>query len=399
MHSQLVSRLRKNFLEDQSPERKPPAGTTPPTSCPPTPPRPRLPKYFQPTPFLPLDSPPPLLPRHQQEYANKSDAEEITQTSSITLSPKMMHKTYMEDSSMDYDDDLPETLPPTFLSPKTLRKTYHSDYVSSGEEPDTRMAPSPKAVKKFDSKAKASLKRDNIVKPQPLVPVPKPQKLGKIYDPSNTDTKPKKVPPLISPKPVRRNLTDGYVSDSSYKPVQVSNAQINLSNCKRTESKKNVEILKKELQSYVKESEKSVKKLDEPPTMEEIKKSFLTPKFHRRKNIIGDSAKDSLSVTHTVPQSPKFLRRKNFWRDISVSSEEGGSDSGLPPSGTKGEKRKKSGGLKLFRKMREKLSDIGFPGIDECCVKHVFFRLTFISERFLIKNSFLMHSFESKLSV
>ncbi|XP_053392594.1 sorbin and SH3 domain-containing protein 1-like isoform X12 [Mercenaria mercenaria] len=404
------SRLMQNFINAED------IGShwqTPPSSCPSTPPRPRLPKYFKPTPFLPRDSPPPVLPRHLMEHS-ESDIS-LPHCQAYAPSPPLRQRTFLSDFSPSSDEGT-HRFRPVIPSPKLLRRTYLRDFSSGSAESLSEsqpMIPSPQSLRKtlhgnappslgegetkhplFKQSVRALRKKffqdlapssdDDTIKSEIVVPPPKSvRSIIEDFTTPNEELKSEtktlkakeikiKTPPPVSPKPVRRKLVETNVakkeqvnaSSPPQKPLQTAFLQI-VSVSGKDEETQNPTIApakhdfpspmssKKIIsQEFIQENETTKTMSDEKPS----------PKFWQRRKMFDFSSdlEEGPRKSRSVPASPKLTLRQ-FWRDYSPSSE-GGTDIMRPTSGSKNiSKSKKSKGLSLFGRMRRKLLDMGIP--------------------------------------
>lgn len=362
--------------------------STPSSSCPATPPRPRLPKYFKPTPFLPRDSPPPVLPRHLDSNLIKSHDEEVplaplrqrtflsdfSQDSDenshrfrpVIPSPKLLRHTFLRDSSSDSFEH-PSVCSPTVKSPKYSKKTFNAD-VCQGFEKNSKSLPVAESIRLLrtaffqdlsGSRDKGSGYSENVSSFK--------SEYGKVDK--------AKVPPPVSPKPSRKKVVGSlpnnvrtstsaigeHVKDRKTGTLSHTASGTILKSEKEEMHNEHLDRLLKPVSKEVSKEFKSKKDVDKkvPPAVEH------SPKLFGRKmnQKVLSGFKDNTIKSRSVPASPKLTVRQ-FWRDYSPSSEEGGSDTGVLSSRSKHtSKTKRSKGLSLFRKMRNKLLDVGIPGI------------------------------------
>lgn len=362
--------------------------STPSSSCPATPPRPRLPKYFKPTPFLPRDSPPPVLPRHLESNLIKTHDEEVP------LVP-LRQRTFLSDFSQDSDENS-DRFRPVIPSPKLLRHTFLRDSSSDSLEHPSVCSPavqSPKYSKKTFNDVCQGFE-ENISRSSPVAEsirllrtaffqdLSGNRDKGTAYSENVSSLKSEhgkvdktKVPPPVSPKPSKKKIV-GSLPNNVQSPTSAIGEHVKdgktgtlthtasgkiLRSGKEEMHNVHLDRLSKPVSKEVSKEFKSKKDVDKKvsPAVED------SPKLFGRKmnQKVLSGYKDNTIKSRSVPASPKLTLRQ-FWRDYSPSSEEGGSDTGVLSSRSKHtSKTKRSKGLSLFRKMRNKLLDVGIPGI------------------------------------
>ena len=365
---------------------------TPPSSCPSTPPRPRLPKHFKPTPFIPRDSPPPVLPRHFGEYTESDTSQ------SVPPSPPQRQRTFLSDISPSSDEGT-HRFRPVIPSPKLLRRTNFRDFSSASSESLTgsqdsltrsfhhfdvtdtapNFTQSVKELrKKFfedvshrsdDNSSKSEIivpptKSVHSIKEQFISPAKEHESETKIPVVKKLKTK---IPPPISPKPVRRKLTEKNndtsrdVKHSIPSQSHVQSAFIQVQVHGKDDALMNGIITTNATGNSFPKPSKAVSQENIHKTDDAVSdKGKISQKFLRRRKFFDYSSDhdEGTRKSRSVPASPRLTLRQ-FWRDYSPSSD-GGSE--VVPL-KKSPKSKKSKGLSLFSRMRRKLLDMGIPGI------------------------------------
>ncbi|XP_060598250.1 uncharacterized protein LOC132752021 isoform X18 [Ruditapes philippinarum] len=380
---------------------------TPPSSCPSTPPRPRLPKHFKPTPFIPRDSPPPVLPRHFTDY-NESDT---SLSQSFPPSPPLRQRTFLSDISPSSDEGT-HRFRPVIPSPKLLRRTNYKDFSSASS--DSLSEPQPvvqtqhslqrtfhgnspsqsveegnnapnftQSVKELRKKFFQDVTHssdENTSKSEIVVPPTKSvqRMIENFISPEEQKRDAKipqmkklkgKTPPPISPKPVRRKLTENDTKNVNVNvltetPARSAFWQVVPVRGKEEEPMNSTITVTRSSVISSMPSQKAISQERVHKNDVESNKEKPSPKFLRRRKFFDSSSdhEEGTRKSRSVPASPRLTLRQ-FWRDYSPSSD--GSSEVVPLK--KSLKSKRSKGLSLFGRMRRKLLDMGIPVGEGSC--------------------------------
>lgn len=304
----------------------------------------------------------------------------------LSFSSNLSKKTFLGDFSQDRTENM--KVCSSFPSPKSLKKTFQRsdshDFEQNSHKPSHIVQSTSTLRSKFfqDMSGKSD---EGTVEHGAIPPIKSVQSIIQEFS-TKSEADKSKTPPALSPKPSRRQVLESrannvqpvnYSQNRNQETGSLQHAQNNVKEEKSSISSvtATTDIPKKEEKKVIKKpllpSPKTVKKVADESIQKKNSDKILSsalhpsPKFLLRRKLFETSSRgeDGKTKSRSVPASPKMTLRQ-FWRDYSPSSEEGGSDTGMPTARSKCvSKTKKSKGLDLFAQIRRKLQDVGIPGI------------------------------------